>query len=161
IRFGDASPWMRIVGIVAHAKSTALVSDNTEGFYYLSVAQSPPNTAEIVVRSTRMEGLSDALRTAIRRVDPTQPLYDIKTMDQRIDASLISRRFLVVLLSIFAGLALLLAALGLYGVISYTVRLRQRELGVRMALGADRMAVVKLVVGKGLRLAVMGMSLGV
>jgi ABC-type antimicrobial peptide transport system permease subunit len=81
-------------------------------------------------------------------------------MEQRVDTSLVGRRFLVVLLSMFAGLALLLAALGLYGVISYSVKLRTRELGIRVALGAERGDVLRLILGQGVRLAAFGLLLG-
>ena len=93
-------------------------------------------------------------------INPSQPVYDFKTMEERVGESLVSRRFLVVLLSIFAGLALLLAALGLYGVISYSVKLRTRELGIRMALGAQRSDVLSMIVRKGMQLAVAGLALG-
>jgi ABC-type antimicrobial peptide transport system permease subunit len=81
-------------------------------------------------------------------------------MQERVDESLSGQRFLVVLLSVFAGLALVLAALGLYGIISYTVRLRNRELGVRIALGADRGDLFRLIVGHGFQLASIGFALG-
>jgi ABC-type antimicrobial peptide transport system permease subunit len=162
INFGGDSPWMTIVGLVAHAKSSSLESDTTEGFYYLAMAQQPQPTAGVMVqaRGSSPEGFAAAMQSAIRRVDPSQPLYDLKTMEQRIDASLISRRFLVVLLSVFAGIALLLAALGLYGVISYTVALRTREMGIRMALGAGRGDVLRLIVIKGMQLALVGLGVG-
>jgi len=162
INFGDKSPWMTIVGIVAHAKSSSLEADVKEGFYFLPFAQSPNPGGEIVVRtdSAHPENMAGAMQAAIRRVDPNQPLYDLKTMEQRVDGSLVGRRFLVVLLSIFAGLALLLAALGLYGVISYSVRLRTRELGIRVALGAERRDVLRLILGQGVRLAALGLILG-
>ena len=123
ISFGGNSPSMTIVGLVKHAKSSSLESDTSEGFYYLPISQAPQASAALVVRTTNHSPstLSDALRSAIRAVNPNQPIYDVKTMEQRVDESLVSRRFLVVLLSIFAGIALLLAALGLYGVISYSV----------------------------------------
>jgi len=162
IGFGDNSPWMTIVGIVAHAKSSSLEADVKEGFYFLPFAQSPNPGGEIVVRtdSAHPDALASAMQDAIRRVDPNQPLYDLKTMEERVDSSLVGRRFLVVLLSIFAGLALLLAALGLYGVISYSVRLRTRELGIRVALGAERGDVLRLILGQGVRLACLGLLLG-
>ena len=115
----------------------------------------------IVVRSSRSPAdLKGDLAAAVRSVDSSVPIYDVKTMEQRVDESLIGRRFVVLLLTTFAGLALLLAALGLYGVISYSVRLRTRELGVRMALGAQRGEVMQLVLLQGLRLAVAGVIFG-
>jgi predicted permease len=162
ITFGPGSPPETVVGIVKHAKSSSLESDTTEGFYYLPIAQSPQTTAAVVVRAANgsASGLAAPIQSAIRAVDANQPVYDMKTMEQRVNDSMVSRRFLVILLSIFAGLALLLAALGLYGVISYAVKLRTRELGIRMALGAARSDVLRLILGKGMQLAGLGLVIG-
>ena len=126
ISFGGHSPQMTIVGIVKHARASALEGDTTEGFYYLPLAQSPQTSVAIAARTNSMNpaNLAGALASAVRAVDSSQPIYDVKTMVERVDDSLIGRKFLVVLLSVFAGLALLLAAVGLYGVISYSVKLR-------------------------------------
>jgi ABC-type antimicrobial peptide transport system permease subunit len=138
-----------------------LESDTNEGFYYLAAAQGPQLSTAIVVRSSRSPAdLQGDLAAAVRSVDSSVPIYDVKTMEQRVDESLIGRRFVVLLLTTFAALALLLAALGLYGVISYSVRMRTRELGVRLALGAQRGAVMQLVLLQGLRLAVIGVMFG-
>ena len=163
ISFGSNQPvWMTIVGMVKHTKSPSLESDTNEGFYYVCINQQPVAAAGLVVRgkSSDPRSLTAAMQTAIRRVDPSQPLYAFKSMDELVDESLISRRFLVVLLSVFAGLALLLAALGLYGVISYSVRLRTREIGIRVALGAERSDVLRMILTQGVRLAAAGLVLG-
>lgn len=155
-------PWYTVVGVVSHARASSLESDTNEGFYYFPVAQIPIPSASLVVRSSRSPGdLTNEAAAAVRSVDSSIPIYDVKTMEERVDESLIGRRFVVLLLTTFAGLALLLATLGLYGVISYSVRLRTRELGVRMALGAQRGRVMQMVLLQGARLAAIGIVCGV
>ena len=158
----NKGPWFTIVGLVAHARSNSLEADTNEGIYYLPMAQVPNQTAGLLVRSSRpAEGLTTDLAAAVRAGDSSIPIYDVKTMEQRVNESLVGRKFVVLLLGAFASLALLLAALGLYGVISFSVRLRTRELGVRMALGAQRSNVLKLVLLQGLYLAAFGILFGI
>jgi predicted permease len=150
-----------IVGLVKHARVSSLEQDNKEGIYYLPLSQAPSRGLDIVLRtSANPTTMADAIRNAVRQVDSNQAVYDLRTLDQLIDSSLVSRRFIVVLLSMFAALALLLSALGLYGVISYGVHMRLRELGIRMALGAGRSDVLQLVLRRGMEMAVAGLIIG-
>jgi len=150
-----------IVGVVKHARVSSLEQDNKEGFYYLPLSQLPQREMEIVVRTrANPASMADAIRHAVRQVDSNQAVYGLQTLEQSIDKSLVSRRFIVVLLSTFAGLALLLSALGLYGVISYGVHMRLRELGIRMALGAGRSDVLTLVLRRGMEMAAAGLVIG-
>jgi putative ABC transport system permease protein len=102
-----------------------------------------------------------AVRRELKRLDPDQPISDVRTMDERIGRSLSSRRFSTVLLGVFASLALTLAAIGIYGIVAYSVTERTREIGVRLALGAQRRDVIGMVVGQGMTMTVAGTAIGV
>ena len=162
IGFGD-TVWYTIVGLAKHARVSSLDSDTSEGIYYFPMAQAPNPNATFVVRTaiSHPEQLRVAIENAIRAVDSNQPVYEFHTMEELVDDSLVSRRFLVILLSAFAGLSLFLAVLGLYGVVTYMVKMRVREIGVRMALGAQRSDVLLMVLRSGAELAVAGSVLGI
>ncbi len=161
IRYDKKLPPALIVGLVKHVRTAPLEADTGEGFYYFPLAQQPSMGSGIVIRTNgQPAGFQRALDSAIHSLDAAQPIYDVKTMEQRVDDSVAGRKFLVILLSVFSGLALLLAALGLYGVVSYGVSVRSRELGVRIALGAQRMDVLKLILSQGGKLALAGIAIG-
>ena len=106
------------------------------------------------------DSLAAAARGEVRKMDPSLAVYDVHSMESLLDSSLAQPRFRTTLLGVFAGLALLLAAVGLYGVIAYSVARRTNELGVRMAMGAQRNDVLKLVLGQGAKLAIFGIAIG-
>jgi putative ABC transport system permease protein len=138
-----------------------LAGDTGKGMYYFCVLQKPVPFASIVVKTAGdPASLGPAIREAVLAVDPTQPVHDLKTMQDLVQNSLAPRLFVVRLLGFFAAVALFLVALGLYGVISYSVAQRTQEIGVRMALGADSGSLLGMVVGQGLRLAALGVALG-
>jgi putative ABC transport system permease protein len=163
IRLGglqSQQPWMEVVGVVAHVKNYG-VDQESRVETYLPYPQSPVNAFTLVVR-TKVEptSLTSALRDAVRRADPDIPIFSVRTMEQIVSDNVASRRLAVVLLGVFAGLAMLLAAVGLYGVMSYNVAQRTHEIGIRMALGAQPGDVLRLVVRQGMMMALLGVAIG-
>jgi putative ABC transport system permease protein len=164
----DGSPnWKTVVGVVADTRSMGLARDPAPEFY-LPVAQAPraawnwlDRTMTVAVRTSGEPiAAAGAMRDAVRAVDPTVPVYNIGTMDQRITSSLSQTRFSTLLLSVFGGIALLLAAIGVYGIISYGVTQRAQEIGIRIALGAQARDVLTMVMRHAAVLAGLGLVLG-
>ncbi len=149
-----------IVGVVGDVKSTGLDAD-ASAMMYLPYKQAPLPFMSFVVRTaSNPESLIQPVSKAIYSIDKEQALTNVQTMDQVLRKSLSDRRFNMTLLLTFAGVALMLAAVGVYGVMNYTVTLRRRELGIRMALGAEKMDVLRLVLGQGLTLTLIGVGAG-
>jgi putative ABC transport system permease protein len=149
-----------IVGVVSNVRQTSLAED-AGPHMYIPYYQTPLNYATLLVR-TPSDPLS--LATAVKRevlaVDRDQPVYAVQTMDQIIDNSVADRRFQTMLLGLFAGMALALAAIGVYGVMSYAVTQRTQEIGIRVALGARRRDVLWLIIEEGMKLALGGILIG-
>ena len=170
VRNGNNAPWKTIVGIVRPVRHSQVVGEEAsregvegsgKGVYYFPLYQeNSPATFLIARTSGDPAALAGAIRLAVHDVDPGQPVSDLKTMDERIAMSMGPRRSAVTLLSVFAAMALTLAAVGLFGLIRYNVTQRTQEIGVRMALGASRSEVLRMVLGESLRLALLGVAGG-
>jgi predicted permease len=161
LRAGTRAPWATIVGVVAHVKHSDLSGDMTKGKYYFCLYQTPRVRESLIVRTSADPAtLRSAMREAVLAIDPAEPISNFETMTEAVADSLAPRRFVVTLLGVFAAMALSMAVLGLYGVISYAVTQRTQEFGIRMALGAQRGEILEMVVGQGARLAGAGAAIG-
>jgi predicted permease len=150
-----------IIGVVGSVKTGDLAENNPVGQIYFNYRQYPGRNVHLVFRTAGAnEQLIAAVRREVQRGDPELPLFDVKTMPERLSRSLGARRAAMMLCLIFAGLAILLAAIGIYGVLAYSVSQRTREFGIRVALGAGARDLVGMVVGYGLRMAAIGLALG-
>ena len=150
-----------IIGVAGDVRSFGLDVEAGPMVYASAMAYSGWNPMSLVVRSA-VDPLSHVaeVRSAIQRIDPDVPAYDVRTLDDLLSQSLGSRRFYMILLGSFAAVALLLACVGLFGVLAYLVSQRTRDIGIRLALGAGRADVMKLIVGQGMLLAIAGALLG-
>ena len=156
----DNPKWREIVGIVGHVKHRSLEGESRVQ-YYIPHPQRPTAGMNLAIRTTgKATDLTGAVRAVLAGLDRDLPVFRVNTMEQYVADSMTLRRFTMTLLGIFAVLALVLASVGLYGVLSYSVTQRSHEIGVRMALGARAADVLRLVVRQGMVLAGLGIALG-
>jgi predicted permease len=159
-RSSATNKWLTIVGLVGDTKLYGLANPSRFEIY-LPFRQHPANDMTLLVRSAAdPASLTAAIRQTVAAIDKDQPLFAIVTMQRLVDDSAATRRLTLILLGLFSTLALILAAIGIYGVVSYSVALRTHEIGIRMALGAQRRDVLRLVLGQGARLAFWGAAIG-
>ncbi len=157
-------PWMEVVGVVGDVRQG--LASETPAEMYVPFRQAnqvlPVFTLSMVMRtSSEPLALANSLRSAIHELDADQPVVKMRSMEENLAGSISQPRFRTLLLGIFAGIALLLAAVGIYGVMAYSVAQRTREIGVRIALGSTPGAIFRLIIGNGMRLAVAGVAVGV
>ncbi len=157
----ETDPVMReIVGVVSDIRNRNLSSELRPG-YFLPAAQIPFNQMTIVVRTTNdPHSLITAVQNEVHAMDRELPVFNVKTMDEYISATVAAPRFNATLLVLFASVALVLTIVGLYGVMSYSVAQRTNEIGIRMALGAQTRDVLRLIVSQGFKLVLLGLAIG-
>jgi putative ABC transport system permease protein len=167
LRFGssrDKDPdvkWLEIVGVVGHVKNYG-VDQESRVEVYLPYEQSPLTTTTLIVRAENdPAALAAGVREAVKAVDPEIPVYAMRSLPDIVSERTAERRLAVVLISVFAAVALLLAAVGIYGVMSYAVAQRTQEIGIRMALGAERRDILRMVLRHGSLMAALGVAIGI
>jgi putative ABC transport system permease protein len=159
---GDESPvFLTVLGVVGRVKMEGLSQDSNRVQGYFPFWQLPFNGMTVIIKATGDPNqLIASAREQVKQLDPDQPIYNIKTMDEIRSESVSGERLNLTLFSIFAGIALVLAVVGIYGVMSYTVTQRTHEIGIRMAIGAQQRDVFKMVLGQGMMLALIGIAIG-
>jgi predicted permease len=163
LKFGgreSKAPWMTIVGIVGNIKTDGFDQPD-QPHLYIAILQSPGYAMAVYLRTTpNPESLAQPLREQVQAVDPNLPVFGVQGLEEVVSSSLANRRFAVQMIGLFGSVALLLAGIGIYGVMSYAVTQRTHEIGIRLALGAQARDVLRLVVRQGLTLAVIGVLIG-
>ena len=164
IRLGKLTsefPWATIVGVVGDVRGFALDEPPLPTMYWpVSQIRATPSLAIVVRTEGDPTNLTSSVRDAIAEIDRAQPIYEMQTLDQLVAKSLGQRRFTLTLMLLFGVLALVLSAIGIYGVMAFAVTQRTQEIGIRMALGASALDVLKMVVGSGMFLAAIGVAVG-
>jgi putative ABC transport system permease protein len=160
----NSSTQYEIIGVVSNAKHSSLQEED-EPQAFTSHQQVPSRTMDLAVRTNysfdrEPAALINAIRQTVSKIDPEQAIHNVGTMDQRLSQSIAPQRFVALLLSLFAALALIQALIGIYGVMSYAVTQRRQELGIRMALGAHSGNILSLVLKRGMKLTLIGLALG-
>lgn len=160
-RPGPKSHFFTVVGVVGNVRTTGLTEKEPVGMYYFPSSQNVQRGMTLVTRTAGdPSSLVNAIRQQVTTMDPELPFFAVKPMQQRVDESLVSRKTPMMLATLFGGIALFLAAVGIYGVLAYQVAQRRKEIGIRMALGSDARRIFGLIVSEGLWLLGLGIGVG-
>jgi len=157
---GNNAPWSTVIGVVRHVRNRTLEARSRVEVYYAHAQRPSGSMALTVLTSGNPMDLATTIQKEVSALDPELPVYRVRTMADVMGESVARRRVALVLLAAFAGLALLLASVGIYGVTSYLANQRQREIGLRIALGSRRGQVLQLIIGQGMRTIVIGLLIG-
>jgi predicted permease len=158
---GPGDPWTTVVGVVADMRRDGLTKEPASEIF-LPSSQHPARGMDIVVRTSgEPRAFATIVRDAIHSVDTTAPLFNVSTLEDALREQLAPRRFQLSLLSLFAALALILSAVGIFGLLQYSITQRTHEIGIRMALGAGPADILRLVLGQGAKLALTGIAIGI
>jgi putative ABC transport system permease protein len=158
---GQETIWREVVGVVGNVRHWGLMEDATPDTYVSDLQNPSPSMFLVVRSSSNQPDLVSAIRKEILSIDKDQPVYSVRTIDELLSRSYSQLRFYMLLLTIFAGIALVMAVVGIYGVLAYSVSQRKREIGVRLALGAQRSDIIKMVLAQGMKLVLIGIVAGI
>ena len=154
-------PWYTVVGVVGDMRRQGLEREPIPQMFE-PLAQNPPRSVDLFIRTSTDDPLTmaGAVRSAVRRVERHAPIYGVAPLEEQLGTYLTQRRFHTSLLTGFSVVALLMAAVGIYGLIQYSITTRRKEIGIRMAVGARRVEIFSMIVGEGLKLSLTGLMLG-
>ncbi len=153
--------WITVVGVAGDVREFGLERPAIPEAYFPESQDTLPGMALVIRTATPTLSLVSAVSGAVRNLDKDLPIYGVRELEQVVSESSAQQRFVALLLTLLAGVALVLAAIGIYGIVAYSVAARQHEIGIRMALGAERRDVLRLVIGQGLKLALIGVGVGI